>query len=111
MLKGIEPKDDFPSHPRFEELLDEQHLLISKHTRKWLREEHHFPGPLIERAGRRRWEEEGRRTFTEKASDQVTAMLQSYQPTAHVESVKSELTRLMSAEAQRFGMNKLPEVE
>ncbi|MCK5032953.1 MAG: trimethylamine methyltransferase family protein, partial [Calditrichia bacterium] len=40
MIKGIEPKDDFPSLPQFEELLKEGHLLISDHTRKYLRDEH-----------------------------------------------------------------------
>ena len=39
MLKGIEPKDDFPSLSLFEELLSESHLLISDHTRKHIKNE------------------------------------------------------------------------
>jgi len=111
MLDGIEPKEDFPSLERFEELLSEQHLLIADHTRKYLREEHHFPGPLIERANRRRWEEEGRRTFTEKASNQVTALLESYRPSRLSEEIKKDIISLMTTEAKRYGMTKLPDIE
>jgi trimethylamine--corrinoid protein Co-methyltransferase len=49
MVQGITPKEDFPSLGRFEELLNEGHLLISKHSRRHLREEHYFPGPVIDR--------------------------------------------------------------
>ncbi|UCC31371.1 MAG: trimethylamine methyltransferase family protein, partial [Phycisphaerales bacterium] len=59
LVKGMEPKEDFPALPRFEELLKEQHLLISKHTRRYLREENYLPGPTIDRANRSRWEQEG----------------------------------------------------
>ena len=59
VLSGIEPKDDFPSQPLFEELLREQHLLISDHTRKHLKSEVYFPGPVIDRANRSRWREKG----------------------------------------------------
>ena len=31
MVRGVEPQEDFPARPRFEELLKSQHLLISKH--------------------------------------------------------------------------------
>jgi len=60
MVKGIEPKEDFPAIPHFEELLREHHLLISKHTRRHLKDEHYFPGPAIDRANRSRWQDEGR---------------------------------------------------
>ena len=36
---GIEPREDFPSRPLFEELLAEKHLLIADHTRRHLRSE------------------------------------------------------------------------
>ena len=34
LRRGIEPRDDFPSRPLFEELLRDEHLLIAAHTRK-----------------------------------------------------------------------------
>jgi len=44
MLKGITPKDDFPSSQLFEELLEEQQLIIADHTRKHIKNEHFLPG-------------------------------------------------------------------
>ena len=43
-------------HPRFQELLREGHLLISRHTRCFLREEHYVPGRVIDRANSSRWQ-------------------------------------------------------
>jgi trimethylamine:corrinoid methyltransferase-like protein len=108
MIKGIEPREDFPALPRFEELLSEKHLLISKHTRKHLREEHYFPGPALDRANRARWMEEGSRTLCERAHSEVERMVGSYKPSALSGDVKGEMTKLMLAEAKRFGMEVLP---
>src|SRR5208337_3012444 len=46
LARGMEPKEDFPSVPIFKELLAEGHLLISKHSRRHLKSEHYFPGPV-----------------------------------------------------------------
>jgi len=110
MIQGIEPKEDFPSLPRFEELLKEQHLLISKHTRKYLKKEHYFPGPTIEHANRQRWYEGGSRTLSERATEQVEKLLKEYEPSRLDDEIKKELTKLIMAEACRYGMNKLPSV-
>ena len=77
LTEGIEPKEDFPSLPRFEELLRDKHLLISEHSMKYLREEHYFPGPVIDRANRPRWEAEGRVTLEERAHSEVEKLLAS----------------------------------
>ncbi len=109
MLKGIEPREDFPALPRFEELLAEHHLLISKHTRRHLRDEHLFPGVTIDRANRSRWQEEGGLSLRERAHGEVQRLLAAYQPSRLADDIKVELTRLMEAEARRFGMDGLPE--
>ncbi|MGB2985277.1 MAG: trimethylamine methyltransferase family protein [Phycisphaerae bacterium] len=108
LIKGIEPKEDFPALPRFEELLKEQHLLISKHTRRYLKEEHYFPGPAIDRANRSRWQEEGSLTLRERAHREVDRLLADYQPSQLPDDIKRELTRLMEQEAGRYGMDRLP---
>ncbi len=111
LVKGIEPKEDFPSLPHFEELLKEQHLLISKHSRKYLREEHFFPGPVIDRANRSRWQEEGSKTFDMRAEQEVEKLVQSYQTSVLPEDIKRELLKLMEKEAKKYGQDKLPERE
>jgi len=111
MIQGVEPKEDFPSQPRFEELLKEGHLLISDHTRRYLKEEVYFPGPVIDRANRSRWQEEGGLTLGERAHREVERIIAEYEPVALTDEVKKELTKLMKAEARRCGMDHLPETQ
>jgi trimethylamine--corrinoid protein Co-methyltransferase len=111
MIRGIEPKEDFPSLPRFEELLKEKHLLISKHTLRHLKEEFYFPGPVIDRAARTRWQEEGSVSLLERAHGEVEKLLSEYAPSRLPESAKKELTKLMQTEARRYGMSSLPKID
>jgi len=111
MVRGIETGDDFPSQPIFEELLREKHLLIADHTRKYLKREEYFPGPVINRANRARWEEDGSLTLLERAQREIAKLLKSYTPSRLPDDVRGELTRLMEAEARRFGMQRLPAVQ
>jgi trimethylamine--corrinoid protein Co-methyltransferase len=108
MLEGIEPKDDFPALPLFEELLNEEHLLISKHTRKYLRDEHYFPGPVINRANRSRWQDEGASTLEDRAQKEVNEILKTYEPSSLSKEIKNELINLMEREAGKFSQETLP---
>lgn len=106
--RGIEPREDFPAVPLFQELLREKHLLIADHTRRHLRAEHYFPGPALDRANRARWQAEGGRTIGERAHAEVERLLAAWRPPALSDAVRAELTRLMRAEAKRYGMAALP---
>jgi len=108
MLEGIEPKEDFPALPLFEELLNDEHLLISKHTRKYLRGEHYFPGPVINRANRSRWQDEGSSTLEDRAQQEVKKFLENYIPSSLSQDIKNELIKLMEKEAAKFGQESLP---
>src|SRR5271157_3841344 len=109
LLRGIEPREDFPSIPLFEEMRREKHLLIADHTRRHLREEITFPGPVIDRANLSRWLEGGRLTLRERAAKEVSRIIKAYKPSRLSEETKSELTRLMEREAVRHGMDALPQ--
>jgi len=111
LLRGIEPREDFPSLPHFEELRREKHLLIADHTRRYLREEITFPGPVIERANLSRWTEGGQLTLRERATREVSRLVAAYKPSRLPEETKTELTRLMAAEARRYGMDALPKCD
>jgi len=108
LASGIEPRDDFPSTPIFEELIREKHLLIADHTRRHLRQEIWFPGPVVERANRSRWLEEGGQSLEQRAANEVERLLASHTPSALPNEVATELDRLMTAEARRYGMDRLP---
>jgi trimethylamine--corrinoid protein Co-methyltransferase len=109
LTRGIEPKEDFPALPRLEELLEEKHLLISKHTRRYLREEITFPGPVIDRANRARWLEEGGLSLRERASREVERLVGQARPSRLPEDARHEMSRVMEAAARRCGMDGLPE--
>ena len=108
LLRGIEPREDFPSIPIFEELRREKHLLIADHTRRYLREEITFPGPVIDRANRARWLKGGRKTLGERAAAEVSRLIGKYTPSRLPEDTKRELRRLMEREARHHGMESLP---
>jgi trimethylamine--corrinoid protein Co-methyltransferase len=108
LLQGIEPREDFPAIPIFEELRREKHLLIADHTRRYLREEITFPGPVIDRANRARWLKAGKLTMQERAAQEVSRLIASSVPSRLPEVAKRDLTALMEREAQRYGMEALP---
>jgi trimethylamine---corrinoid protein Co-methyltransferase len=108
LARGIEPREDFPSIPVFEELLREKHLLIAAHTRRHLRAEHYFPGPAIDRANLSRWREEGGFSLGERAFREVKRLIGSYVPSRLSDDVQRDLTGRMEAEARRTGMEALP---
>jgi len=108
MLQGIEPKDDFPALDLFKELLQEQHLLIADHTMKHLQKEIHFPGPVINRANRSRWQEEGSTSLNDRAVMEVERLLGSYNPDQYYNPAADDLFGIMQAEAGRHGLNTLP---
>jgi trimethylamine--corrinoid protein Co-methyltransferase len=108
LAKGIEPKEDFPILPRYEELLKEQNLLTSPHTLRFFKEEHFYPGKVIDRTTLPRWEEKGRLTMEEQAHTEVKRLIDSYQPSRLPEDIKKQLTEIMTAEAGRCGMKELP---
>ncbi len=108
MLEGIEPREDFPAIERFQELLAGKHLLASEHTLRYMREEMFFPGPVIDRANRSRWEQDGARTLEERAHSEVERLLREYVPSTLSEQVKSALIQRMEAEGRRGGIDRLP---
>ncbi|MGC8794168.1 MAG: trimethylamine methyltransferase family protein [Bryobacteraceae bacterium] len=111
LLRGIEPREDFPALPLFEELLRERHLLIADHTRRYLREEITFPGRVIDRANRERWLKAGAPTLLERTIREVERLVAACEPSRLPEDRKAELRRLMQQEARRYGMASLPPCE
>lgn len=109
LLKGIEPKEDFPAIPLLQELLRDKHLLISDHSMRYLREEHYFPGSVIDRTNRARWEAEGRLSLNERAHSEVERLLGDYEPSSLPDDRKKEIIALMEKEAGKYGQGKLPE--
>jgi len=109
MVQGISPKEDFPAVPIFEELLREKHLLISDHSRRYLKEEHYFPGTVIDRANHARWQAEGSTTLGERARARVEELLGAYESPGLADDKAAELVALMEGEVRRHGQDQLPD--
>ena len=108
LVRGIEEREgDFPARPHFEELLRDGHLLISDHTRRWFSQEVRFPGRVIDRANRARYEEEGALTLGARARRQVEALL-AREPALIDAARRADLDRLMQGTAAAVGMDRLP---
>jgi trimethylamine--corrinoid protein Co-methyltransferase len=105
---GIKPREDFPSKPLFEELLAEKHLMIADHTRRHLRSELTFPGPVIDRTSRQRWLEEGSKTLAENVAGEVDRIIGDYTPSRIGDDVRKDLEEVMTAAANAAGMDALP---
>ena len=106
---GIEPREDFPSTPLFEELLAEKHLLIADHTRRHLRSELTFPGPVIDRTSRARWLDDGAKTLGANAAPEDDRIISEFTPSRIGDDVRASLEEEMTAAARAAGMDALPE--
>lgn len=67
------------------------------HTRKWFREELHFPGPTIDRQGRDAWRAAGSRTAAERAREEKERLLAGKGAPPLDPEVEAELHRQMEA--------------
>jgi trimethylamine--corrinoid protein Co-methyltransferase len=108
LLRGIEPREDFPALPLLQELVRDKHLLIAGHTRRHLREQITFPGPVIDRASRSRWLEEGGLTLGQRAAREVARLEREAAPPVLPEEASREMTGIMESAARRCGMDVLP---
>lgn len=111
LRRGVEPRDDFPSRPLFEELLRDGHLLIAAHTRKHHREQIRLSSPLVERAPLGRWREEGESTLGQRARREVDRLLGAWTPSRLPDETKRALRERMAHAARAAGMAELPMVE
>ena len=111
LRRGIEPRDDFPSRPLFEELLSEGHLLIANHTRRHLREQIRLPGPVIERASLGRWREEGETDLGTRAAREVERLIAEWVPARIPEDTRQALRERMGGAGRAAGLDTLPPVE
>jgi trimethylamine--corrinoid protein Co-methyltransferase len=111
LRRGVEPRDDFPARPLFEELLRDKHLLIAAHTRKHRKEQIRFPSPVVERAPLGRWREEGETTLGERARREVESLVAAWTPSRLPDDTKRALRETMAEAARAAGMSELPMVE
>lgn len=77
-LREIEVKDDLPTRPLLEQLLEESHLLTAEHTLERWPKELYLPGPMVDRTNRDQWQEQGSMRFDERANKLIDEALYDY---------------------------------
>jgi trimethylamine--corrinoid protein Co-methyltransferase len=108
LRRGVDPREGDATVPLVEELLRDGHLLIADHTRRHLRDEIVFPGPVIDRTARARWISEGGATLGERAAAEVERLVASAPPSPLSDEARRELEARMLAAARAAGMERLP---
>jgi trimethylamine--corrinoid protein Co-methyltransferase len=103
LRRGIEPREDFPSRPLFEELLRDGHLLIAAHTRRHRKEQLRLASPVIERAPLGRWREDGEATLGQRAAAEVERLLAAWAPSRVSDETKRALRERMAHAAAAAG--------
>ena len=106
LIKGIEPKDDFPSFPIFQELVQEKNLIISDHTIKHIKEEHFSPGPVIDRKNLGRWRNDKSIEIGQRANKEVNNLIDKYDYDNYNEkldkNIKKELNDIIEIEGKKY---------
>jgi trimethylamine---corrinoid protein Co-methyltransferase len=111
LVRGFNENETFPIILLIQELMNEQHLLIADHTRKYLRREHTFPGPVIDRTTEARFLERGGYDLEERAHREVVRIINDYTASGLSGESKHDIVNLMKGEALKFGQQELPDYE
>jgi len=109
LVQGITPRGEPLAEDLFTEgLYEGKHFLLSPATMKWFRQEFFYPGPVISREDDQVWMEKGSTTAEQRAKEEVKRILATHQPEPLDKDVDRELVEIMTRDAQKYGMSKLP---
>ena len=78
-VRPVEIKEDLPASPLLEELVRDKHLLTSEHTLAHWPEELYLPGPMVDRTNWDQWQEQGSKSWRQRAIEVVEESLAAYE--------------------------------
>jgi trimethylamine---corrinoid protein Co-methyltransferase len=110
LVRGIQEREQPLAQDLWGDLTSGDHFLTSPTTLRWLREEMLFPGAVIDRRTRDSWLADGSTSALERARRRVRDLLARHQPKSPPDEVRRRLVEIMSADARRHGLNRLPGV-
>ena len=96
LLRPVEIKDDLPTRPLLEELLEDGHLLTAEHTLEHWPRELYLPGPMIDRTNHDQWQEQGSMTLEERAKELIDEALFDYDTAPISEDLHTEIRELLA---------------
>ncbi len=110
MIDGISLRDDPIAKNLFEGFTAETQFLSMSHTRKWYRQEHTFPR-IIDRDTYDYWVSLGKKSITDRASEEVERILNENPPSLPEKDVIQELQKIMLSDAKNNGISALPDID
>ena len=111
LKEGLKPRDEPLALDLIRKHGHNADYLADPHTLKWFNQELFLPSPVIDRRTYDSWVNAGEKTVLERAKERVGDLLKKYEPPAINEKTKAELRNITEKAAQKFGMQKLPEIE
>ncbi len=110
LVQGIEARENPIALEIMAEMGHNADYLTTPHTHKWFKEELHIPSTLVDRSSVEEWEREGAKSMFDRAGDKVDQLVKSYEPSPLSDDVRTELRKITTKAAQKFGMDELPHI-
>jgi len=108
LIAGIAQRDDPIALDLFQDFTADTQFLTMPHTRSWYREEHSFP-KVIDRDTYDYWISLGKKSISERASEEVEKLLRDNPPDVIDQAVNQDLHSIMLTDAKNYGLSTLPE--
>ena len=108
--RPVEVRQDLPTQPLIDELVESKHLMMSEHTLEHWPEELYQPGPMIDRTNWDQWRADGEKMFRERAADVIAESLSNYDLEPLDQKLHAEIRGLFQRTADDKDV-KLPALE
>lgn len=109
LMESITQRDEPIAKHLFEGFTANTQFLTMPHTRKWYRQEHTFPR-VIDRDTYDSWVLSGEKSMADRASDEIERFLSAHPAPLLSEDLQRDLEKIMGADAKKYGVSFLPEI-
>ena len=103
-VRPLEVKDDLPTGPLIDELLEENHLLTAEHTLEHWPEELYLPGPMIDRTNWDQWEMQGGKRHRDRANELIEERLEEHDVPPLDAALDAEIRQLFASTCKVEGV-------
>jgi trimethylamine--corrinoid protein Co-methyltransferase len=111
LVEGISFKDDTAGIDVLREFVSTgaKTFMTSEHTRRHFRNEVYYPSDVVDRGTYGDWETAGGKTAAARAHEEVQKLLDNPALSKASEELIEQLSRIMTADARRHGLDSLPD--
>jgi trimethylamine--corrinoid protein Co-methyltransferase len=110
LVDGITPRGEVMGFDVLLEGLDAGHFMSLPHTLKWFKKEGYYPGPVVNRDVKEKWEEKGQPDALAAARERVSKLLEDGVPNLLDEARRKDLRSIVVKDAKTHGVTDLPEL-